>query len=328
MATAGVTPMRSGPWRSILVAVRDPGERRQPALRKAARLAGGRGARVTLFHAFSTPYPLPDPLPADPGRILATVARQRRAQLMRLAEPLRAAGLKVTCKVAWDFPPAHAIVRQVLAQKPDLVVAESHRRTRLARWFLASADWDLIRECPCPVWFVKGERLAARPLVLTAVDPAHSHAKPSGLDDRLLRAAATVSHALDGRLALVHVEDVSMPGSVIALPGLPLVTIPPPPGTARAAVARLGRRHGVAEADQHLRRGVPATALTAAAARLKADVLVMGAVSRRGLGEAFIGNTAEAVIDRVGCDVLVVKPRQFRTSVPRQGRRLYPARRR
>jgi universal stress protein E len=58
--------------------------------------------------------------------------------------------------------------------------------------------------------------------------------------------------------------------------------------------------------------------VAAAADQLGADVLVMGVVSRSGLQRPFIGNTAEAVLDAVGCDVLVVKARGFRSSVPRR----------
>jgi universal stress protein E len=43
--------------------------------------------------------------------------------------------------------------------------------------------------------------------------------------------------------------------------------------------------------------------------RLRADVVVMGAVSRRGLARVFLGNTAEEVLDRLGCDLLIIKPR-------------------
>jgi universal stress protein E len=54
------------------------------------------------------------------------------------------------------------------------------------------------------------------------------------------------------------------------------------------------------------------------ARRLRADVVVMGAVSRRGLARLLIGNTAEQALDELPCDVLVVKPRGFRTTVPRR----------
>ena len=41
---------------------------------------------------------------------------------------------------------------------------------------------------------------------------------------------------------------------------------------------------------------------------LSVDVMVMGAVSRSRLQELFVGGTAEFVLDRLPCDVLVVKP--------------------
>jgi len=41
--------------RRILVAVRDPGVRRFPAIEKAAQLARAFGAQVEIFHALSVP---------------------------------------------------------------------------------------------------------------------------------------------------------------------------------------------------------------------------------------------------------------------------------
>ena len=49
---------------------------------------------------------------------------------------------------------------------------------------------------------------------------------------------------------------------------------------------------------------------------LGADVVVMGAVSRSRVRELFVGSTAERVLDRVGCDVLVVKPGDFAEQLP------------
>jgi len=45
--------------------------------------------------------------------------------------------------------------------------------------------------------------------------------------------------------------------------------------------------------------------------QMRADLVVMGAVSRRGLQRLFVGNTAEEVLDKLGCDVLIVKPNCF-----------------
>jgi hypothetical protein len=44
----------------------------------------------------------------------------------------------------------------------------------------------------------------------------------------------------------------------------------------------------------------------------------MGAVSRSGLKRVFIGSTAESAIDHIDCDVLILKPRTFRTQVAKR----------
>jgi universal stress protein E len=44
----------------------------------------------------------------------------------------------------------------------------------------------------------------------------------------------------------------------------------------------------------------------------------MGAVSRSALKRLFIGNAAERVLDRLDCDVLIVKPRGFKSGVERR----------
>jgi hypothetical protein len=42
----------------------------------------------------------------------------------------------------------------------------------------------------------------------------------------------------------------------------------------------------------------------------------MGSVARTGLKALLIGNSAERILDALDCDVLVVKPRGFRSKVP------------
>jgi universal stress protein E len=51
---------------------------------------------------------------------------------------------------------------------------------------------------------------------------------------------------------------------------------------------------------------------------------VMGAISRSGLKRVFIGNTAEQLLDRLPCDLLIVKPAEFVSRVPitRRGARV------
>ena len=45
------------------------------------------------------------------------------------------------------------------------------------------------------------------------------------------------------------------------------------------------------------------------------ELIVMGTVSRTGVAGLLIGNTAEKVLNQVGCSVLTVKPEGFITPV-------------
>ena len=53
---------------------------------------------------------------------------------------------------------------------------------------------------------------------------------------------------------------------------------------------------------------------------IRAQIVVMGAMSRSGLKRVFIGNTAERVLHDLPCDVLVVKPPRFKSHVTYQSR--------
>jgi hypothetical protein len=49
-------------------------------------------------------------------------------------------------------------------------------------------------------------------------------------------------------------------------------------------------------------------------------IVVMGAISRSGYKRLLIGNTAERILDDLTCDILVIKPANFRSGVSRAGR--------
>jgi universal stress protein E len=303
--------------RHILVAI---GELRRPPkgeLRKAATLARASGASVELFHAIDEP---------DPGRgypetaTLAEVKRQRaaivarsEACLQRFARGPALEGVKVGCLAVWDHPAYDAIVRRALASRADLVVAATQGHRFGGRLLLRNTDWELIRYCPVPLLLVKSPRAYRNPVVLAAVDPFHARAKPAELDQRLLAAAAQVAKLLRGT---THIFHAYMPlAAVDAAPATtaPPVMLPPEVEAAHAeqverAVDRLARSARIPAVRCHINMGEVSDELRAVTRRTHTALVVMGAVSRSSLARFFIGNTAERVLDKLGCDVLIVKP--------------------
>src|SRR5687767_4928974 len=214
------------PIRRILVAVKDPAARTLPAVNKAAQIAKGLHAQLTLFHDIATPL-YAEALQGrgiDLGSLQREVQTARREQLEKVAARIRKHGIDVDVAADWDYPPYEAIIRKAQRVSADLVVVENHHGTgrHPARWLLAYTDWELLRLCPIPVLLVKSRRLYHRPRVLAAVDPSHAYAKPSNLDRQILRAGAQLVHALRGELHALHVFNPPL-AVMPAMPDGPLV---------------------------------------------------------------------------------------------------------
>ena len=192
--------------RRILVPVGNATAASLPAIDKAAQLAAAFGARLELFHDIADPIVV-DGAWHTPGRTLAGIQAELRQRaferLEDLAEPLRSRRLTVSTSAVWDYPPYEAILRRAAAIGADLIVAPRRERHRMPA-LLGYTDWELLRLSPIPVLLVKNSAPYRRPKVLAAIDPTHAHAKPSGLDQRILDYGAQVCGALRGTLHVVH----------------------------------------------------------------------------------------------------------------------------
>ena len=320
--------------RHILVAIGNVQRLPKSALLKVSALAKASGASVELFHVINEPdpfrsYPETATLEAVKNRRAAIVAKSE-AKLQRFARDPSLRGIKVTWMAAWDHPTYDAIARRAVATHADMVVAATHGHRFGARLVLRNTDWELIRHCPVPLLLLKSRRPYQKPVVLTAVDPFHAHAKPEDLDARLLDVASQFAGLVHGAVHLFHAY---MPMAIVDMApasAAPPVMLPPEVEQTHGqqvvrAVNQLGERAGIPRARCHINMGETTDELCVVARRTRTDVVVMGAVSRSALARLFIGNTAERVLDKLSCDVLVVKPKGFskkatRPSIKMSGR--------
>lgn len=299
--------------RRILVAVKDPGARSLPAVSKAIQLARALGAELELFHAIdSASYTDMLGMAAEHTRRMECDERSEYLQrLERIAAGARLHTPRVSVSVEWDYPAYEAIVRRSLEIGAHLIVAECHAGRRVAQGLLRLSDWELLRLSPVPVLLVKRTRPYHRPTILMALDPSRAFAKPARLDEEIVQAGSAVSAGLRGRLHAVHAYAAATSGP--AGPG-------PVPARASSGLARVLRTAQVAAARRHVVHGDPTAVVRETARRLSADIVVAGAVSRSGLKRVFIGSTAERLLDCLSCDLLIVKPSEFSSSVPRTAR--------
>lgn len=300
----------------ILVVI-DPTASSHPCIERAAWLARHTGARVELFISDYAPRV------ADPRShgVAANEARERlverhRQRLEQLAQPLRSGGLGVDIDTRLDYPLHDSIIKKAQDCGAEFVVKDTHYHSVLKRSIFSNTDWNLIRNCAATLWLVKPRPPGKRPCFVAAVDPLHEHDKPAELDHRIVRTAQALSEALGGEVHVFHAFDLS---AAIAISTDAMTPIAMPinelADALRAdhteAVEQLCKEHGVPPERTHTHQGGTRQLLLALTEQLRADAVVMGAVSRSGLKSVFLGHTAEDVLDRLHCDLIIVKPAGF-----------------
>jgi universal stress protein E len=310
--------------RQILVAVKDPYARVLPGIAKAAQVARACGARLELFHGMTTPIYIGDvQLPSETPTQHAQAERTRCLhRLESLAERLRQQGIEVTTSAEADYPAYEAIIRRARKIGADLIVADCHAG-HVAPWLMQLTDWELLRHSPVPVLLVKNARRYRNPVVLAAIDPLHAFAKPGKLDAQILRAGERLKTAMRGTLHAMHAFYPAPPGASpaeILDPAIADELLKMAETRARKGFLRIVRGFEIPRGRQHLVAQHPFDAIQNVARKTRADIVVMGAISRSGLKRLFIGNTAERVLDELTCDVLIVKPSHFESRVQRSQR--------
>ena len=301
--------------RRILVAIADLDHLHGGALRRAAALARATDAHIELFHAVTASLTESTRV----GKRLMHVELTLEASvsvaqkgLERIARSKVLQGCRVNSVAASERPAHEAIVRQALATHSDLIIIGTSSRGLATRLLLRHTDWELVRHSPVPLLLVKSGRQPRKPVVLAAIDPLHANSKPTRLDGQILDVAGTMATILKGTLHAFHSY---MPLSVMLAAGIgePAEwdsTQLDTNYTQRVVreFTRALRRTEIPASRRHLRVGAAATELAACARRIRATLVVMGAVSRSRLDRLLVGNTAERVLDELSCDVLIVKP--------------------
>lgn len=297
----------------VLVVI-DPTASSHPSIERATWLARPLGARIELFISDYPPQ-----FAASEAR--AALVERHRQRLELLAQPLRSGGLTVDIDAWLDYPLHDSIAKKAQDTAADFVIKDTHYHSVLKRSIFSNTDWNLIRNCAGTLWLVKPRPPGRRPCFVAAVDPLHERDKPAELDHRIVRTAQALAGALGGDAHVFHAFDVAVAIAVstdaVTMPiALPIGEITEAMRAEHTeALERLCKEHGVPSDHMHIHQGSTRQSLLALTDQLRADAVVMGALSRSGLKGLFLGNTAEDVLDRLHCDLVIVKPAGFKSAL-------------
>lgn len=250
---------------------------------------------------------------SEADQIRTDMERIQDELVEQFAAKIRSADLDVTTSVLRERPLADSVVRLASDIVPIIVAKSDRYHSEAERSSMVDSDWQLMRICPFPLWFVKAKEMPDNPQVIAAVDPSHSHDKPAALDHEIVRSANAVARAAGGTAHLLHVYERLAGIGEAANKALNPVKLPIDEIDARTekkhreALDALAEANAIPADQVHQLPGKTEQVLPVFSRTQGASLLVMGALARWGLKRMIIGSTAERTIDHLACDVLVVR---------------------
>ena len=315
-------------FRNLLFVIEQGDRDQQAALARAVSLAEQNQADLTLISILERPRLGPFFAHGRDAEIESRLRAHEQGRIESLLEAV-APGTVIPNDVRFGSPFLE-VIRDVLRNGRDLVIKQAED-PRLSRLLFGGTDLHLLRKCPCPVWILRPDEQPRYRRVVAAIDfdPWDTEDPGGNLNDQILDLAAGVALADLAELHLVHAWE-PVADSIVRVFGSDLSGEEISRGAeeeraghqaqldreAAQLAQRLGSESGGYLAPQiHLRQGNPRQVIPQLVEQLDADLVVMGTLSRSGIPGFLIGNTAEAILDSLGCSVVTLKPAGFESPV-------------
>lgn len=305
------------PFKSIVVDI-DASATAHPALERAALLAQVCGANLTIVDVM--PLPRVGRL-APSAQLEERLIAQRREQLAQAARDTH--GVVAHWKLLFGRH-ATELVREVLRSGHDLLVRSHVRDLALhGPKPFGAVDFELLRQCPCPVLLAASGALATQPRVCGAVNAATDEPSEQALNVKIVEVTLMLARLIDANPMLLqawaplaeHMVRTHSSNDAFA------TYLEDTRRLAEADLDRLAAPFGKALPKHQIfmRRGEPEDEIPQFVVSEGVHLLVMGTMARTGIPGLVIGNTAEGVLRRVVCSVLALKPEGFVSPVRADG---------
>ncbi|MFC0179438.1 universal stress protein UspE [Thorsellia kenyensis] len=305
-------------YQNLLVAI-DPSQDEQPALRRAVYLIRKNGGKIKAFlPIYDFSYEMTTLLsPTDRASMRQSVIDERVEWIKYQARYYLEAGVPIDIKVIWHNRPFEAIIQEVMEYNHDLVLKMAKQHDKLESLIFTPTDWHVLRKCPCPVWMVKDKPWPEGGTALVAVNLSSEESYHASLNEKLISESIELaSHVDKTEVHLVTAYPETPINIAIEIPDFdPSAYNDAIRGQHLLAMKSLRQKFEIDEDKTHVLSGSAEQIIPQKSNELQAGIVVIGTMGRTGLSAAFIGNTAEEVINHITCDLLVIKPNGFSSPV-------------
>jgi universal stress protein E len=302
----------------ILVVI-DPIHDHQPALYRAVAIAKRTGARITaLLTIYDFSYEMTTILSLEEREMMrqSMVSDRNTALQNYLATEFSSPEIEIEAKVIWHNRIFESVINETLENDYDVIVKSTHHHNPLKSVIFTPTDWHLMRKAPIDVLLVKEHEWPENGKIVAAVNLSNEDNGHDDLNHKITKTAREYGDMLNSNVHAVN-----------AYPGTPVnVAIEIPEFNAQefndsvkehhqTLMQQHAKIHTLPAQCCHVREGLPEDVIPQIANQLDAELVVIGTVGRNGLSAALIGNTAEHVIDLLNCDILALKPADFKCPI-------------
>ena len=239
------------------------------------------------------------------ARMRKRLVAHRKREVAAKVKAAKLPGVPVTLTVVWEKHIHNWLIKKCGRKHSNYaaVVKTGHRSES---FLYTPTDWRLLRGCPAPVLICAEKKWRRTVPVAAAVDLGSERRFKQQLNRQVITTAKHYAETMQCELYLIYAIRIS--------PVLKELDLVDQHEYARKAKKALGPR--VEELSQEydipanrflLKQGPADKVINSEAARLKAQLLVMGTGGRSGVRAALMGNTAESVLLRLRTDVLALK---------------------
>ena len=264
--------------------VLDPTSMEQPSLVWGEKIALDMKEHRSLtvqLHVYCCIDPAEGAAAGDDGAQAASL-KSVAEWLERMVTHTRAQGIPVETEVEAEAQWRQAIVNAAQRINCNVVIKNLTQHSRLVRLVRETADWQLLRDCHCPVLLVKTGKEYGINKILVAVkhteDDAYKAANTSMLD--------SAKRLADDLGASVHAVTCYQSDD-------------------RPDRQRFADSCGLERSQVTAAMGTPEKVIASVAEEVEADLLVIARVARPE-SAGMLGDTARKVIDEIATDVLVL----------------------
>jgi nucleotide-binding universal stress UspA family protein len=285
------------------------------AVLRGVELARRMGAKVTLFDVIE---PLESILSSytdivSPVELTELIVGQRLDQLTEVAQIFQSKGVEISAQVSMGKNFIE-IVKAVIVNKHDLLIKVANASEQN----FDSDDFHIMRKCPRPVWLIKATQVNKANKILAAIDLSmEQHAEGRAQNRIIMDIATSLSQFEEAKLTILscwqlYGEQALRHGAFTRIsPEKIEELLKNEEHEYKESLKILVNEYADSSIDQRLIKGQPKSLIPDYVNNNGIDIVVMGTIGRSGIPGLLIGNTSEAVLQKIDSSVITLKPADF-----------------